>query len=688
MSTNTGRRLMPQLRRLAQNAEGAITDADLLAAFLATHDETAFASLVQRHGAMVLSVCRRIVDDVQLAEDAFQAVFMVLARRAATVHPKAQVGSWLHGVARRTALKARAGLYRRRRNEKQVDVMPQPSTTTPEEIWADLQPILDEELAHLTEKHRTLLVLCDLEGRPQRQVARELQLPPATVANRLAAARKALAKRLSDRGVVLSISSLGVALQVAHGQALPTGQATELARWAGQLAKGEPLAALAPPAVQQLTEGVMKMFLVAKLKKATLATLSGLLFAFGYASISTSPLSAEPATPTKVATKVDAPKPTTLDDAVFLRRLCLDLRGTIPTPLEFDYFTKDKDPQKRGKVTEWLLLDHPKSSAIRFLEAHHAVHGSGKDLVNCNSCHQNVRWGAVLQELPTARWVEMLDAHHDLKAEYPVQTDVKRWAVMRDATKHPPAKDPSSATDLERKVLEQLLQDVDTATQREKAALRFQELKAPPKVAVIREAKIEESDPLRVEFSVKLSLSDTDFLRKAYKEIADGTPTPLEERYFNGDADAKKREKIVEWLLMRSPKTKPQDHVLATWLKEPTRRQQWITEWKNRIEGNDAEAKLQQLRNARVRLTQEKLDPFSPLLESLLTSSRQDGQILEALMLATMGRFPTETEKKLITDGIPKVGDRKTAWQGILKTLLGTAEAKSHANNLSQRTHP
>src|SRR5262249_47238201 len=173
--------------------------------------EGALARLVRGRGPMVLGVCRRVIGDPHLAEDAFQATFLVLARRAATVRPRHIVGHWLYGVAYRTALKARGVAARRMAKEKQVDAMPHPPVS-PDEAWTDLQPVLDAELSRLPDKYRLPIVLCDLGGRTPRDVARELRLAPTTLANRLAAARRLLAKRLTQRGVALSAGAVAAAL--------------------------------------------------------------------------------------------------------------------------------------------------------------------------------------------------------------------------------------------------------------------------------------------------------------------------------------------------------------------------------------------------------------------------------------------------------------------------------------------
>src|SRR5262245_20382395 len=187
MPTGLANRLMPSLRRVVLGRQSAArTDGELLGAFVNERDADAFAELVRRHRPMVLGVCRRVVNEHATADDAFQAVFLVLARRAASVRPREQVGNWLYGVAYRTALKARMVLARRRSREKQVDTMPEPTAPSSSPVvWTDLQPVIDEELARLPDKLRLPVVLCDLEGRPQREVAKHLNVPPATLATRL-----------------------------------------------------------------------------------------------------------------------------------------------------------------------------------------------------------------------------------------------------------------------------------------------------------------------------------------------------------------------------------------------------------------------------------------------------------------------------------------------------------------------
>jgi RNA polymerase sigma factor (sigma-70 family) len=201
MPTRTTDRLARQLRRsLLAHAGDGLPDGDLLEAFVTHRDEAAFAVLVRRHGPMVLGVCRRVIGNVHDAEDAFQATFLVLAHRAAAVEPRSAVGAWLHGVAHRTARRARVVRLRRLSREKPLQGAPHPATE-PQSLAEPLSPVLDEELQRLPERLRVAVILCDLQGRSRREAASQLGLPEGTLSSRLATARKLLAQRLARRGV-------------------------------------------------------------------------------------------------------------------------------------------------------------------------------------------------------------------------------------------------------------------------------------------------------------------------------------------------------------------------------------------------------------------------------------------------------------------------------------------------------
>ncbi|HEX5272859.1 MAG TPA: sigma-70 family RNA polymerase sigma factor [Gemmataceae bacterium] len=250
-----------------------MTDGRLLECFLRVRDEEAFAALVRRHGPMVLGVCRRVLAHAHDAEDAFQATFLVLARRAGSVVPRERVGNWLYGVAYRTALKAKSAAARRRARERQVADMPEPAA--PEgDVWPDLRSLLDRELERLPEKYRTPVVLCDLEGSTHKEAARQLGCPEGTVSTRLTRAREMLARRLARHG--LALSGVGLALALAGWLATaavpgPVGEA--VARAALTFAAGRAAAGTVPAGAAALAEGVMKAMLFAKLRVALTALL-------------------------------------------------------------------------------------------------------------------------------------------------------------------------------------------------------------------------------------------------------------------------------------------------------------------------------------------------------------------------------------------------------------------------------
>src|SRR5262245_51391435 len=163
--------VLTYVRRTALRRNGSdVGDGELLEHFLARRDDAAFASLVRRHGPMVLSVARRVVGHAQDAEDVFQAVFLVLVKKAGTIQRRELLANWLYGVAYRTALEARPRTARRRARETQRITMPEPAVNTVDhaDVAGEVPDIIDQELCRLPEKYRAPVVLCDVEGRPRK----------------------------------------------------------------------------------------------------------------------------------------------------------------------------------------------------------------------------------------------------------------------------------------------------------------------------------------------------------------------------------------------------------------------------------------------------------------------------------------------------------------------------------------
>jgi RNA polymerase sigma factor (sigma-70 family) len=191
--------------------------------FAARGDVRAFAAIVDRHGPMVLGVCGRVLDDANDVEDAFQATFLVLVRKARALARPHLLANWLHGVARRTALAAKTLAARRHRREGEFEDKRQlgPAGGDPEvaAIWADLRPVLDEEIGRLPEKYRAPFVLCYLEGRTNEEAARLIGCPKGTVLSRLSSARARLRTRLTRRGLAPSAALFAAGLSTSAARA-------------------------------------------------------------------------------------------------------------------------------------------------------------------------------------------------------------------------------------------------------------------------------------------------------------------------------------------------------------------------------------------------------------------------------------------------------------------------------------
>jgi RNA polymerase sigma factor (sigma-70 family) len=244
------------------------TDGQLLGRFTARRDESAFAALLRRHGPMVLGVCRRVLRAEADVEDAFQATFLVLVRKAAAIRPRALVGNWLFGVARKTALKARAMNQRRRTKEQEAAAQRQPAAPLKAEL--DLAAVLDEELHVLPTKYRAAIVLCDLEGKSLKEAAGQLGCPPKTVSTWLARGRSRLAQRLARRGLAPAAGAIAALLgQNAVSAGVPTPLLVSTVQTARLLAEGQALSGVVGAKVAALTEGVLKTMLLTKLKVIT-----------------------------------------------------------------------------------------------------------------------------------------------------------------------------------------------------------------------------------------------------------------------------------------------------------------------------------------------------------------------------------------------------------------------------------
>ena len=268
------------------------SDGALVRRFADERCEEAFAELVRRFGPAVFGVCRRTLGDHHLAEDAFQAVFVVLARKADTIRPPGAVGGWLYGVARKAAVEA--GAMRRRKNRESLPgSLPDVSAISAEPD--DTAEVVDAEIANLPPILRSAVLLCEIEGVGRAEAAKRLGIAPGTLSSRLAAARKLLAKQLRRRGLGAMVLGIGATVP------------ESLARAASSRANGK-----ASGAIQELSHGVLRTMLISKLKLTPMVVVGVALAGALFATSQEPRLKADPSRTANVGLRlapVPAPKP-------------------------------------------------------------------------------------------------------------------------------------------------------------------------------------------------------------------------------------------------------------------------------------------------------------------------------------------------------------------------------------------
>jgi RNA polymerase sigma factor (sigma-70 family) len=265
--------LLYRLRRLAARS-GPDPDATLLNRFVSERDPLAFEALVRRHGPLVLGVCRRLLGDSPDAEDAFQATFLVLARRASSIRATSPLAAWLYGVASRVALGARSAAARRRRHEA-LDEHLSPTDGQPDPLSQlsarELLAALEEEIRRLPEVYRLPVVLCCLDGLTLEEAAQHLSWTPGSVKGRLERGRARLHARLVRRGLALPACLAAAEVVRGAGLVVPISWITA-ARTALQAA---------PAGATQLAQVALPGLLLTRFKIATALALGLLAVAAG-----------------------------------------------------------------------------------------------------------------------------------------------------------------------------------------------------------------------------------------------------------------------------------------------------------------------------------------------------------------------------------------------------------------------
>ena len=288
MATSGISEVLQHLRSAVLLREGAgMSDGQLLESFIGRRDQAVLGALVRRHGPMVWGVCRRVLAGHHDAEDAFQATFLVLVRKARSIAKPECLAPWLYGVAYRTALRARSIAAKRRFHERQA-AESQHLEIDMDFIWRDLRPILDEEIHRLPHSYQAPLVLCYFAGKTKEETARILDLPVGTVSSRLARARERLRARLTRRGLALSAGLFAGTLSshaLAASVSISLIEATTKAGLA--LTLGQGLAgSFVSMKVISLTQEVVRSMLLSKLKFAAVGLAAALAVGSGAGIVS------------------------------------------------------------------------------------------------------------------------------------------------------------------------------------------------------------------------------------------------------------------------------------------------------------------------------------------------------------------------------------------------------------------
>jgi RNA polymerase sigma factor (sigma-70 family) len=277
--------ILSYLRNLLESKElASVPDGRLLERFVSEQAEPAFNALLKRHGPMVLAVSRRLVGNDHDAEEVFQATFIILARKARAIRKRQAIGSWLHGVAQRLAIRARGQASRRKLHEQNVASMKRVNL---EPAWSALNEQLDSAIQDLPAKYREAIVLCYLEGNTQEQSAKLLGCPLGTVRSRVAQARKLLRDRLVRRGLNVSVGAFTTVLATgAAANAVPTQLRHTTLKAAVVLATGKTLVpGFASSQVITLVNGGLKAMAAAKIKLASMVIVSASLLAVGAGAV-------------------------------------------------------------------------------------------------------------------------------------------------------------------------------------------------------------------------------------------------------------------------------------------------------------------------------------------------------------------------------------------------------------------
>jgi cytochrome c peroxidase len=382
MTRTAGSPILHVIRRAVEDQRlKELPDQELLRRFSTGRDEAAYSALLRRHGPMVLDICRNMLGNEADAEDAFQATFLVLAQRAGAIRKTSAVGSWLHGVAYRTALRAQAEFARRHKHEARASAQP-PGVPSDDLTWREVQQALHAELNRLSECYRAPLVLCYLEGRTHDEAALLLGVSRATVKKRLEFARALLRQRLVRRGLGPAALLVAAAWPAARTSAQPpSALVSGTVKGATLVAAGQSMAGGAISAkVIALSHEVLKTMVLTRLKRLGVVLLAVALAGTGTGVLTYCTLAggAGAAPPAREAEQAPA-KPSTLRTLRLPetpdRYSDIDLPAHFQTPVarRFDNTPADNPVTDAGATLGRVLFYDTRLSA--------------NNTVSCGSCH-------------------------------------------------------------------------------------------------------------------------------------------------------------------------------------------------------------------------------------------------------------------------------------------------------------
>jgi RNA polymerase sigma factor (sigma-70 family) len=370
--------LVSYLRRTRPSSSGEQEDDRLLAGFVAGN-QSAFTDLVVRYAPLVWGVCRRVLPRPQDAEDAFQAVFLVLARKAPSLCGSGGLGPWLHRVASRTAVKARARVARLASRETRAEAEP-PAAPSPDLLAREARVVLDEEVSRLPDKYRLPVVLCYLEGLTNEEAARRLACPHGTVLSRLSRAREQLRGALTRRGFALPAALLAGLLGEASARAAPAGTLEKLLK-AGPLFRTGTLSASA----STLAEGVLTSMLLSRLKIVGLVLLTLALAASGAGLFANRP---DPKSPRRSAhvsaaarVQKESAKPQKKAEESAEKPAKKELKPAVKAPASAEKLLEPTAISRAlARTVDFAGLDDPKTPLSEVLEQWGKQHGLQFDI--------------------------------------------------------------------------------------------------------------------------------------------------------------------------------------------------------------------------------------------------------------------------------------------------------------------